>query len=137
MNTMKQLDPLSLVTADLMADACVEFVKQIRGAELREALMRGMTAYGRSLLAGVSMDVHPAVAAAVGLCVLHVGMGTPLHITDDLLAQWGERGVDVISECSSCGYRLPQGYEACVLCGAKTGDAGCFARARAQRAAWN
>lgn len=104
------------------------------------AVLDGFTDYIRKLgldgVASPSESLQTAVAAPLMITLLHLEMGTPLHIDDRLFALWACNGPEPV-ECAACGYRLPAVVKQCVVCGGRTGEGGIWSKARAAMAARN
>lgn len=88
------------------------------------------------------MRVNPSRGMPTGLlgpfviALLHVTMGTPLHISDELLKAWAYGSGDVV-ECPRDGYRMPASHLQCAVCGDAMGTPGCFAARRGRLAGLN
>lgn len=129
---------LSAADPKAYADAIERLLTQLRDDPLREALFRGITAHANAVSEGRPSKPPQAVGVILALALLHVTMGIPLFITDQLLTQWQEqRDSDPIRECPVDGYRMPRQHDRCPVCGADAGPSGCWARARAEKAPLN
>jgi hypothetical protein len=49
--------------------------------------------------------------------------GSPLYIDERLMMMWSRTGTTV-AQCQRCGYRYPEPFPLCLLCGGIPGEAG-------------
>jgi hypothetical protein len=123
-------------------DACTKLAGMISPAKAN-ILAAGINLYA-ALFADQSpedprspLDVLPvAVMGPIVLAMLHVATGTPLFMSDELMALW-MRCDGSVAECPHDGYRVPKGVESCPVCGGRNGEPGCWRDRRRVAAAWN
>ena len=103
-------------------------------------LLESMNGYLGAILEGneTYLDTLTEFYAVVFvIALLHVAMGTPLFLSDELLDAWAVNGGAGASECERCGYRHPSRFQACVICGGAAGEGGVWAARRARMAGMN
>ena len=103
-------------------------------------LLEEMSAYLGAILEGneTYLDtLTEGYAAVFVIALLHVKMGNPLFLSDELLDAWAMNGGAGAAECERCGYRHPRRFQACVICGGATGEGGVWAARQARMAKMN
>jgi hypothetical protein len=100
----------------------------------RSRLLQELDLHSRRRLAGLPSSPSIVLQAALVISHQYLAVRTPLILNDALFDRWAAAEHDGCAECVQCGYRMPEGEVACVLCGAQTGPPGVFKANRERKA---
>jgi hypothetical protein len=80
---------------------------------------------------GSPIEIMPTICMApILITYFHLAIGTPLYLDEQILALWGASDGTAL-QCKRCGYRFPEPFPRCSLCGGTLGAAGVWELSRA------
>jgi hypothetical protein len=105
--------------------------------EYELVLLQAMDVHLNELRVNPSREMPTGLLGPFVIALLHVTVGTPLYMSDELLVAWAQNQSGDVTECAADGYRMPASETLCPICSGETGQPGCFAARRGRVAALN